>query len=240
MELRGLGYPAIICKDMQASIDFYEKLGMRRLFMEPNRDDPDSVQVLLHAGGEDYLLLVGPNREGINIAESSPGVGSMQYLTLQVSGEFIDQAYFRLSSAGLQASEEIRRGYERLVFLEDPNQVLEPPDISRHDWGPRSAGRRCDKRVKATDRATSGPALVYESGVLSSSLTVEGENTPGEEHPERSFKRPAQITSSPSFRQAPNPGSQLCFRDGCHKEVTQRPGIHPGDHARMRGIAHEL
>ncbi len=140
MELRGLGYPAIICKDMQASIDFYEKLGMRRLFMEPNRDDQDSVQVLLHAGGEDYLLLVGPNREGINIAESSPGVGSMQYLTLNVSGEFIDQAYFRLSSAGLQASEEIRRGYERLVFLEDPNQVLialiawttePPPGMSR-------------------------------------------------------------------------------------------------------------
>ena len=140
MELRGLGYPALICKDMQASIDFYEKLGMRRLFMEPNRDDPDSVQVLMHAGAEDYLLLVGPNREGVNIAESSPGVGSMQYLTLHVSGEFIDQAYFRLSSVGLQASEEIRRGYERLVFLEDPNQILialiawttePPPGMSR-------------------------------------------------------------------------------------------------------------
>ena len=140
MELRGLGYPALICKDMEASIDFYEKLGMRRLFMEPNRDDPDSVQVLMHAGAEDYLLLVGPNREGVNIAESRPGVGSMQYLTLHVSGEFIDQAYFRLSSVGLQASEEIRRGYERLVFLEDPNQILialtawttePPPGMSR-------------------------------------------------------------------------------------------------------------
>ena len=124
MDLRGIGYPAIICKDMQASIDFYEKLGMRRLFMEPNRDDPDSVQVLMHAGGEDYLLLVGPNREGVNIAESSPGVGSMQYLTLQVSAAFMDQAYFELSGAGVRSSEEIRRGYERLVFLEDPDGVL--------------------------------------------------------------------------------------------------------------------
>jgi catechol 2,3-dioxygenase-like lactoylglutathione lyase family enzyme len=140
VELRGLGYPAIICKDMQASIDFYSKLGMRHLYTEPNRDDPESVQALLHAGGEDYLLLVGPSHEGVNIAESSPGVGSMQYLALHVSGEFIDQAYFRLSSAGLQASEEIRRGYERLVFLEDPNRVLialvawtsEPPEgVSR-------------------------------------------------------------------------------------------------------------
>ena len=136
MELRGLGYPAIICRELQASIDFYSKLGMSHLFTEPNRDDPESVQALLHAGGDAYLLLVGPTHEGVQIAESRHGVGSMQYLALHVTGEFIDQAYFQLSSAGLQASEEIRRGYERLVFLEDPNQVLialvawttEPPE----------------------------------------------------------------------------------------------------------------
>ncbi len=124
MELRGLGYPAIICKDMRASIDFYSKLGMRHLYTEPNRDDAESVQALLHAGGDAYLLLVGPTHEGVNIAEASAGVGSMQYLTLQVSPDSMDQAYFELSSAGVHGSEEIRRGYERLVFLEDPNQVL--------------------------------------------------------------------------------------------------------------------
>lgn len=136
VELRGLGYPAIICKDLQTSIDFYSKLGLRRLFSEPNRDDAESVQVLMHAGGEDCLLLVGPSHEGVSIAESRPGTGSMQYLTLRVSGAFLDEAYFRLSSAGLQSSEEIRRGYERLVFLEDPDRVLialiawttEPPE----------------------------------------------------------------------------------------------------------------
>lgn len=136
MELRGLGYPAIICKDMQQSIEFYTKLGMRQLFMEPNRDDQESVQALLHAGGDSYLLLVGPTHQGVKIAESSLGVGSMQYLTLQVSGAFMDQAYYELSSAGVHGSDEIRRGYERLVFLEDPNGVLilliawatEPPE----------------------------------------------------------------------------------------------------------------
>ena len=136
MELLGLGYPAIICRDMQASIEFYSKLGMRRLFTEPNRDDPESLQALLHAGGESYLLLVGPTHEGVKIADSSLGVGSMQYLTLRVSGAFMDQAYFELAQSGVRASEEIRRGYERLVFLEDPNAVLialvawtsEPPE----------------------------------------------------------------------------------------------------------------
>ena len=124
MELRGLGYPAIICKDMQRSIEFYSKLGLRHLYTEPNRDDAESVQALLHAGGDAYLLLVGPTHEGVRIAEASLGVGSMQYLTLQVSAAFMDQAYFELSSAGVRGSEEIRRGYERLVFLEDPDNVL--------------------------------------------------------------------------------------------------------------------
>ena len=124
MELSGLGYPAIICKQMQESIEFYSKLGMRQLYVEPNRDDPESVQALMHAGGEDYLLLVGPSHEGVQLAEARLGSGSMQYLTIRVSGAFMDQAFFTLSSAGLQSSEEIRRGYERLVFLEDPNGVL--------------------------------------------------------------------------------------------------------------------
>ena len=55
----------------------------------------------------------------------------MQYLTLQVTTSFIDQAYFELSSAGVHGSEEIRRGYERLVFLEDPSGVL----IALVAWG---------------------------------------------------------------------------------------------------------
>ena len=109
---------------MQQSIEFYSRLGMRHLYTEPNRDDPESVQALLHAGGDSYVLLVGPTHEGVRIAEASLGVGSMQYLTLQVSAEFMDQAYFALSTAGAHGSEEIRRGYERLVFLEDPDRVL--------------------------------------------------------------------------------------------------------------------
>ena len=140
MELRGIGYPAIICRDMDESIGFYTRLGMRHLYTEPNRDDAESVQALLHAGGESFLLLVGPINRELKLAEASLGVGSMQYLTLHVAANFLDRAFFELSKAGLQGSEEIRRGYERLVFLEDPNGVLvtliawttePPPGVSR-------------------------------------------------------------------------------------------------------------
>ena len=124
MELSGVGYPAVIVKDIEESLDFYGKLGATVVYSEPNRDDPESVQALLYVGGESYLMLIGPTDPNLKLAEASLGVGSMQYLTLRVSGEFMDQAFFELSGAGLHGSEEIRRGYERLVFLEDPNGVL--------------------------------------------------------------------------------------------------------------------
>ena len=134
MELRGLGYPAIICKNMQLSIEFYAKLGMRHLYTEPNRDDNESVQALLHAGGDSYVMLVGPSHEGVRIAEASLGVGSMQYLTLQVSAGFMDQAYFELSSAGVRGSEEI-------------------PARLRATRLPRRPGRRADRARRLVDRA---------------------------------------------------------------------------------------
>lgn len=125
MRVQGIGYPAIICRNMEETISFYEHgLGMRPLFMEPNRDDNESVQVLLDAGSGTRLLLVGPVDAKMKLAESQLGVGSMQYLSLRVSGAELDAAYHELARAGIQASEEIRRGYERLVFLEDPNGIL--------------------------------------------------------------------------------------------------------------------
>ena len=125
MEISGLSYPAIIVKNMEESLTFYQHtFGMELLYTEPNRDDAESVQSLLHAGGENYLLLIGPTDPELKLAEATLGVGSMQYLALSVPGEMMDRAFFELSKAGAHASEEIRRGYERLVFMEDPNGVL--------------------------------------------------------------------------------------------------------------------
>ena len=125
VEIRGLGYPAIIVGDMDRSLEFYQRaFGMRLLYVEPNRDDEESVQALLHAGNDSYVLLVGPKDPNMKLAESSLGVSSMQYLALSVSGAVMDRAFYELANAGVSASEEIRRGYERLVFLEDPSGVL--------------------------------------------------------------------------------------------------------------------
>lgn len=152
MQVNGLGYPAVIVKNVEESVAFYQRaFGMELLFVEPNRDDPESVQALLHAGGDTFVLLIGPLDPNLKLAEASLGVGSMQYLALQVSAETIDRAFFEMSNSGVRGSEEIRRGYERLVFLEDPNGVLliltawttEPPaGMSRAEVLRRAAAAR--------------------------------------------------------------------------------------------------
>ena len=48
MEVIGIGYLAIICQNLQESINFYCKgLGFEEIYQETNRDDKESTQVLL-------------------------------------------------------------------------------------------------------------------------------------------------------------------------------------------------
>ncbi len=125
MQVSGIGYPAIIVGNLQESIEFYERLGLRVLYSEPNRDDPESATVMLGSSDDTTLLLVGPLQAGsVNIAEAQPGIGAMQYLSFHVTNEQMDQMFHVMSEAGVAGSEVIERGYERLVFLQDPNGVL--------------------------------------------------------------------------------------------------------------------
>ena len=66
MELLSYNYPAIIVKDLNESIDFYTKLGASLIYSEPNRDDPESVQVMMNIG-EDNFLMLSRKPSGVNI-----------------------------------------------------------------------------------------------------------------------------------------------------------------------------
>jgi catechol 2,3-dioxygenase-like lactoylglutathione lyase family enzyme len=124
VQTSGIGYPAVIVRNVEESLQFYRRLGLQPLYIEPNRDDPESVQALLHAGNDTYLMLIGPIDPNLQLADATLGVGSMQYLSFSISGEQMDRAFHEMSQAGVHGSEQITRGYERLVFLEDPNGTL--------------------------------------------------------------------------------------------------------------------
>ncbi|MCC6235980.1 MAG: VOC family protein [Dehalococcoidia bacterium] len=152
MQVSGIGYPAIIVKNVEESIAFYQRaFGLELLYLEPNRDDPESVQAMLRVSDDACILLIGPVDPNLKLAEASLGVGSTQYLALRVDAATLDRAFFEFSNSGIRGSEEIRRGYERLVFLEDPNGVLlivtawitEPPaGIARTEVLRRAAALR--------------------------------------------------------------------------------------------------
>ena len=75
LQTLGVAYPAIIVKNMEDSLQFYQRLGLRPLFVEPNRDDAESIVALLATGdGSTFLQLVGPTHAGVNIAEAQPFV----------------------------------------------------------------------------------------------------------------------------------------------------------------------
>ncbi|MSQ29402.1 MAG: VOC family protein [Dehalococcoidia bacterium] len=126
LQAQGVGYTAIIVHSLRDSVEFYQRLGLKLVYVEPNRDDLESLCALMYAGGNDsFIMLVGP-AEGaqVVIAEAQPGVGSMQYLSFIVSHDTMSEIWHEMSNAGVSGSEEIIRGYERLVFLQDPNGVL--------------------------------------------------------------------------------------------------------------------
>lgn len=168
----GLNYPAIICRDIDDSITFYRRLGCEPLFVEPNRDDPESVTALLHAGGETFLMLVGPVNKEVNIAEASPGIGSMQYLSLQLSAAAMEDIYTELSSAGIQGSEVIERGFERLVFMEDPSGVL----LTLTAWvqDPPAGMPRAAVLAKAAELREAAGAPFVEAEHLRQAITALG------------------------------------------------------------------
>ena len=165
LQTLGLGYAAIIVRDLQASLEFYRRLGLTLLYVEPNRDDAQSVTAMLAAGdGETFLQLVGPVDASVPVPDGSAGVGSLQYLSLRVSAEQMAQMFHELSNAGVQGSELIERGFERLVFVEDPNGVL----IILTAWAtepPPGMARATVLRRAAALRARDGAQYVEDAHV---------------------------------------------------------------------------
>jgi catechol 2,3-dioxygenase-like lactoylglutathione lyase family enzyme len=174
LQTLGVNYPAIIVRDMEDSIRFYQRLGLQPLYVEPNRDDPESIVALLSAGGDhSFLMLVGPMKPGtVRLAEAQPGIGSMQYLSFHVTLEQMNGMWDELSRSGVQGSEQITRGYERLVFLEDPNGVL----ITLVAWGvepPPSMPKSLVLQVAAMLRERDGSMYIEESHVAGAIKEIE-------------------------------------------------------------------
>lgn len=124
--IRRLSHPTLIAADVEETIRFYtEVLGMQLVLREPSLEDPDSERIFLDAGDDCFIAFFGP-RPGLppNRVPSRPGVGYMLHLALEVDDRGFQKAQEELRKRGIPFSGPVDRGFERSMYLRDPNGIV--------------------------------------------------------------------------------------------------------------------
>lgn len=115
MAITDLGHTALACHDLEASVAFYELIGLREAF-RLLRDDGSVMLVYLHISGDRFLELFPggpspmPNR-----------TGSFRHICLMTDD--IEALVSRLKSAGIAIDREIARGLDHNLqaWIIDPD-----------------------------------------------------------------------------------------------------------------------
>ena len=117
----GVDHLALICSDLDATIQFYTQvLGMRLTKIMTNRDEPTSTHIFLDMGGGNQLAFFDFPKKGPD--KTVRGVGSMHHIALKASPE-----QYREIVAGLKAKQipYSLHGSEEAgsVYLRDPDEI---------------------------------------------------------------------------------------------------------------------
>lgn len=118
----GVDHLALICSDIERTIDFYtEVVGMTLNKVMPNRDEPSSTHIFLDMGGGNFLAFFDFPKKGP--AKTQRGVGSMHHLAMKATAEKYAAAIRALRERGIKhdvhGSEK-----EGSVYFRDPDDIL--------------------------------------------------------------------------------------------------------------------
>jgi len=118
----GVDHLALICSDIERTIDFYtEVMGMRLVKLVPNRDDPTSTHIFLDMGGGNLLAFFDFPEHGP--APTVRGIGSMHHVALKAEPADYQALLGRLDEKGVAYS--VHGGRERgSVYMRDPDNIL--------------------------------------------------------------------------------------------------------------------
>ena len=118
---RGIHHAALICRDVEATIRFYQELlGFPLVELVENRDYAGSSHFFFDVGNRTLLGFFDfPGHEHPDFQET---VGGVQHIALSVSAGQFDAAKERLHAAGVDYLGP-DRGVEDSVYLRDPNGV---------------------------------------------------------------------------------------------------------------------
>jgi glyoxylase I family protein len=118
----GVDHLALICSDLDATIQFYTSvLGMRLTKVVENRDEPTSTHIFLDMGGGNQLAFFDFPQKGP--ARTVRGIGSMHHIALKATPEKFRAILTTLKEKKVQHSlhgSEISGS----VYIRDPDDIL--------------------------------------------------------------------------------------------------------------------
>jgi glyoxylase I family protein len=118
----GVDHLALICSDLDATIQFYTQvLGMRLTKIMTNRDEPTSTHIFLDMGGGNQLAFFDFPKKGPD--KTVRGIGSMHHIALKAQPEQFREI---LSSLKTQQIPHSLHGSEESgsVYVRDPDEIL--------------------------------------------------------------------------------------------------------------------
>lgn len=122
IKTRGTNHPALFGLSYEKTVDFYTRvLGMRLVLEQPNLDDPESVHLFFETGPGQFIAYFVP-KPGKAI-EGRVQPGALNHVALNLDGD-LEDAMAALREEGVAFSGPVDRGYERSVYLRDPNGVV--------------------------------------------------------------------------------------------------------------------
>ena len=118
----GVDHLALICSDIDATIQFYtDVLKMRLTKVIPNHDDPTSTHIFLDMGGGNQLAFFDFPEKGD--APTVRGVGSMHHVALKATPEQFRAVLATLKERDIP-QDALGGGDTGSVYLRDPDNIL--------------------------------------------------------------------------------------------------------------------
>ncbi len=118
----GVDHLALICSELEKTIDFYTKvLGMRLTRIVQNRDEPTSTHIFFDMGGGNQLAFFDFPEKGP--AHTVRGVGSMHHVALKTRPEQMRAILARLDERHISYSMH-GTADSGSIYVRDPDQIL--------------------------------------------------------------------------------------------------------------------
>jgi glyoxylase I family protein len=118
---RGIHHAALICSDVEQTIQFYQGLlGFPLVEIVENRDYPGSAHLFFDVGNSTLLGFF--DFPGLGLERGVEAVGGVQHIAISVPQDRWDEIRARLDAEGI-AYDGPQRGIPESLYLRDPDGI---------------------------------------------------------------------------------------------------------------------